>query len=196
MNRMYGIVAGLVLCAGSVASGQGVGRYLVEYEYGPGGVVSPTSPTVTVRISVDRGGIGYAFAMSRFRLAAGDGRWEFVNWGELEVGELWSRVTGQGTAELDVLAVQDNTPDPWPYKIHANPVNPIRILTATWTAQGFHPRMVPTSTTTTDMRYYLRFHSQQMAPLSPVELDSSIQVIPAPAGAALLMLAGVRRRRT
>ncbi len=197
MDRTQGVVAALALCIGSVASGQGGHRYFAEYEYGPGGVVSPTSPTVTVRISVDRGGVGYAFAMSRFLLTAGDGRWEFVDWGELEQGQLWSRVSGQGTAELNVFAHQDNTFNPWPYTVNANPVDPIRILTARWTAEDFTPRLVPISTSTTEMYYYLYRENPTRSPLLPVELQSSIRVIPTPPGAALLMLAmaGVRRRR-
>lgn len=186
MRRAHWIaVSGLSLCV-SGASAQPTGTYLIDYEYGHGGVVSPSDPTVTVRISVARGGVGFAFARSVFDLLADDGSWTIVDYGGLEYPRS-SNPRGEGTNRLMLSLLQWNTPSPWPIFVIANQADPIHILTARWTADTFARRDVGVLTETKQMAYYLQTRSFANEPLIPIELRSSIRVIPSSGTIACLV---------
>ncbi|MCA9277971.1 MAG: hypothetical protein H6815_04195 [Phycisphaeraceae bacterium] len=189
------------LCISTVAAQPiGTGTYVADIKYGSGGAVTPSEPVVTLRLHVERSA-GYALALSYFDLTASDGAFTFVDYGMMQ-DESWGASQSTSGSSLAVNAIQWNTPSPFPLFYHALTDNPIHILTCTWTTSDFTERDVLLHTLTSQMAAYLGSGYNlgfASAPLTPIELSSTIHVVPSPSPVALISFCtcswSLRRRR-
>ncbi len=191
----------LILAGATFGQGQ-MGGWLVEVVGLP---VSPTNPSITVRVSAYFPSLYWAFALGKFDLTSTDSNSELhdvrlpyplrqpcatlANPGILLNGGAYEVQFGQSNI-LGCIA---------------NSSNPLAIWEATWTTSDFSPRRVMLETNNT--RWFHVYENPQ-ATLNTIDLiplnqfrDGSavIQVIPAPSGAFLLACGaamGWRRRRS
>ncbi len=163
-----------------------------------GGPVSPSNPSVQVKVSAFFTPVtsSFAFGAGRFDVVSTDANGQF---GNLTVGAGLVQSCTQGS-QLGVSNANGGVTDVWIHQLNvlgcqAVPTNPIEIWTATWTTSDFSPRQVQVSTLTTG---YFQLFSHHGTPFPDIFFEPKdvipgsavIQVIPAPSGALALLLTG------
>lgn len=151
--------------------------------------VSPSSPSVNVRISARFPPADYAWAHSRWDVLLGEGVWSDVRSGY--IGR-WGTIQNGDVLNIDVLQLNE-------HPVMPDRSNPITVWQGTWTASSFSQREVRVTTATSHFDVYFGgFIPQTRSRLDQlVEGAALIRVIPAPmAGAFLLAALAVPRRRS
>lgn len=155
------------------------------------GVVTPTQPSVTVRLLARFPESDFAWGAGRWDVLAGEGQWSGLT--RLLIHNLAPSLgTIQGGDVLDIAMGQFNfQPN------YADPANPIPVWQATWTATDFAPRRVEFATRTRDYRVYPERWSlaTESRLSSHREGFATVRVVPVPAAGLLLMACATRRRR-
>ena len=192
----------IVFATSSLALAQSNPGWTIEVVGGP---VSPSSPSVQVRVSAyfPQASAGSAFGEGAFDLLSTDPSGKFHSLsvgggvaGSCTQGSLLGQptslggVVGVGIHQINILGCVAST------------TNPIEVWTATWTTSDFSPRVVGVGTANTWI-YGVYSNLAQSFPdvhYKPEEIipgSAVIQVIPAPGALALLFTstALTRRRR-
>jgi uncharacterized protein (TIGR03382 family) len=161
----------------------------------------PQSTVITLRAKFD-GATDYAFAAGELDFIAGELGVAGVNWTDNALLSPFDGMgTSAGTLEADgasgIIAGQLHFPAAG---IFADTSNPVDVWRIEYTATDFTPRFIDLSTLTTRFDVYVDTTgiSRTVDPGMLMEGTGRIQIIPAPATAALGALAGlaaVRRRR-
>lgn len=187
MTILFRVMCGTLIPATLTTAGDTA--WLMELS---GGTVSPSNPSVTVRLSAQFPQVDYAWAQGRWAVLAGEGEWS----GMTALSRLLHGSPGRHEAGsvLDISLLQLNF-----QSIRPDPANPLAVWEGVWTATNFAPRSVRISTETTVYDAYTGFKSSPETRLAQLtEAEAFIRVIPAPAAGTvvgLFLLMGFRRRR-
>ena len=185
------ILTGLVLLCAPVSAQPRPAEWIVEVIGGP---VSPSNPSVQIRLSAGFSPLEYAFAGAALSVTAAEQGWSqprlngplFLGTSGIVVG---AQITGIDGYQTFV---------PLTYYPATN--NPIAFWETSWSTNDFRPRMVEVHTATTRFDVYPVMTSaiteSRLSQLS--EGSVFIQVVPAPAAMGVFGLAVpvlLRRRR-
>lgn len=188
-----------LVAAAALASGAGA-----DWQFEVSGDITPSSPTVTVRLLAGFDPADYAFAWARLSIHASEAGWGDLRLLPIHVPPVpvpgpYPDPRGRTPGEIsggDVIGIVHG--QLWTTFI-PDPSNPMPLWEATFTATDFTPRDISLATTTTEFRVHPRRGGGIIGePRTIGEGEGVIRVIPAPAGVALLGLGGVaaiRRRR-
>jgi hypothetical protein len=187
-------VCGLVIALAGSALGQ-----TNRFELVVSNTISPDQPSATIQLWTTWDPTQYAFAYGGFDLVASHDPGGFTAFGRA--------LKGPGTRDGDLAPDGDSVTGVVSGQlqfdggggIFADTANPILVFTATWSTTEFTPRIVDLGTVTKRYELYLDFEGTRESFLDDfAEGAGSIQVVPAPASAALLLvapLACLRRAR-
>ena len=174
------ILTGLVLLCAPVSAQPRPAEWIVEVIGGP---VSPSNPSVQVRLSALFSPLEYAFAGATLDVSAtGEG------WSQPQLSSLPGLFIGSAGTVLGKQVMGINAFQPFlPLTVYPSTNNPIQFWEATWNANDFRPRMVEVHTATSRFDVYpLMSSNRTESRLNEfTEGSAFIQVIPAPAGIAV-----------
>lgn len=159
-----------------------------------GPAVSPSQPSVTVRISARFDDPpDYAFAHGELDVVSAEGDWSAPRLLPGRTSGYGEPGIPAGPAVREIVAGQFNIPNVF----YANAANPLDVWEATWTTSDFRPREVNLSTLTTRFEvFFLRNNPDRQTRLGQLtEGYAFISVVPAPPALFLAGLGLILRRR-
>ena len=153
-------------------------------------VLSPAAPSTTVTLSIDHDPADYAFSWSNLSVRATGGGWSdligLLGLGSPPLGghpgQVPGVISGGDVTDIVVGQLAHFGWEPRPGRID--------VWQATFTVTDFAARSIDLSTDTTRFEVWTFFVFYVREPRTPIEGRGQIQVIPAPAGLALLGVGG------
>jgi hypothetical protein len=186
-DSMKSICGVLLLLAGSALGRANTYKFVIS------NAVSPNQPIAVIQVWAAFDPLQYAFHQAGFDVAAADDPGAFSDpERQLDWPGNDGEVTPDGDAITGVFVSQLHAPG----EFFADMSNPLLIWQAAWTTSDFAPRSIQLGTATTEYSLYVdQFGTGQDFTDTVVEGAGLIQVVPAPASAAVLLAAPVLWRR-